>query len=146
MNDTAGDYWGYQDIQVMALLPESYEDNSRVGIEAQFSVHLPTDAVAKGDWLMSWVTLPTYETVYDETTGDYTDSTTNYSLACIIQAGLEETFVMNFEGSGSMWYDANNPVSLMDTNKDDQVQMESADGTTTASRRMLKGKRKGGKK
>ena len=54
--------------------------------------------------------------------------------------------VMNFEGDGSMWYDANNPVSLMDTNKDDQVQMESADGSTTAARRMLKGKRKGGKK
>lgn len=52
---------------------------------------------------------------------------------------------MNYEGTGNMAWDDNNLVSLLDTNKDDLVQMES-DGSSTAARRMLKGKRKGGKK
>lgn len=30
---------------VMALLPESYEDDSRVGIEAKFTIGVPNDAV-----------------------------------------------------------------------------------------------------
>ena len=52
---------------------------------------------------------------------------------------------MNWMGPGNLKYQDNLSVSLQEINLDDQVQMME-DGTTEASRRMLKGKRKGGKK
>ena len=147
LNDTAGDYAGWYGVSVHALLPEYFEDDSRIGLEAEFSLSLPSDAVTKGEWLMSWVSLPTYETVWDETTETDTTVTTNYSLACAIQAGMDAAMVMNFEGSGSMWAADNAGVSLEETNSADQVSDEPNDESgTTSARRMLKGKRRAGGK
>jgi hypothetical protein len=104
---------------VIALLPEYYDEDSRVGIEAKFELGLPVSTVNQGEWLASWVTFPTYSTVWDEENQTDYEVTTNYSLACVIQAELDEAYVMNFEGEGSMWYDDNANVSLVDVNLDD---------------------------
>lgn len=87
-------------------MPEYFDDESWVGIEAEFHLGLPADTVAKGEWIYNWATYPSSEEVYDSTTDTWTTETTNYSLACAIRAGGDYAMVMNFEGSGDLRWES----------------------------------------
>ena len=69
-------------------------------------MHVPKDSIAKGEWIYQWSTYPSMEEVFDETTQEWTTQTTNYSIACAIQAGMDAAMVMHFSGTGDLLWES----------------------------------------
>lgn len=111
LNQTASDGTqtpiGSQTIEIFAMMPESFDDDSTVGIETHFITKVPNDTVLKGEFLAQWMSYPVSEEYeeYDETTGEYTTVTEdfNYGLGCIIQAGMDWAMAMPFEDDQSFY-------------------------------------------
>ena len=102
---------GYQNVEVHLMMPEALDDDSKVGLEAEFQLWIPSESAPdKGTFLFNWATFP-YEEEYeecDESTGEctWTTETTNYSLACVNTAETGDMArVMNFEGPGDLLWE-----------------------------------------
>lgn len=68
---------------------------------------MPAGHVSKGEFLYNWISFPYEgEETYDETTAEWSSTTTNYSLACAMQVGGVSSMVMNFEGSGDLFWES----------------------------------------
>ena len=138
---TADEYLGSQIMDVYALLPEFYDEESMVGVEVNFSTHLPKDHVAKDEWLASWISYSSteeVETVDSTGASTWVTETYHYGLACAANAAEGVAEAMEFDGDPS--YEANMQKTL-------QEHIDEYHGTAdSAARRMLKGKRRKGKK
>lgn len=116
-----------------------------IGLEASWTLHVPKDTIAKGEWIYQWSTYPVTEELWDDSTQSTYTQTTNYSIACAIQAGMDAAMVMNFEGPSALNWDSSSQVKMLEQNLDDLL-MPDYDGTDTMNRRMLKGKKRRGKR